>query len=222
MPTQHFEQLEAYILKRHPYRENHYLLDLFTEEHGRFRAVARLQTRKNYRMTNSWSPFHGLKISGQRKKELATIWDSFIFIPSQLSPSLLMSACYANELILTHLPADFPDRHLYRTYRQTIADPNAPALRRLENNLLTRLYQIPGIISEAAYYRIHHSEYGLAFIPSTSSGYPAELIHPFIEGKDTSHHLLCKSLQQTLLRLYQHDTANTRDTLSALHKLLQK
>lgn len=222
MPTQHFEQTEAYILKRHPYRENHYLLDVFTQEHGRFRAAARLQTRKNYRMTDAWSPFHCLKISGQRKKELATIWDSSVFIPSQLPPSLLMSASYANELILTHMPADFPDPHLYCAYRQTIADPNPSSLRRLENTLLTQLYQMPDIASEAAYYRIHHSEYGLAFMASTSSGYPAELVHPFIAGEDTSQHPLCKSLQQTLLRLYQHDAAHTRDTLSALHKLLQK
>ena len=222
MSTQHFEQIEAYILKRHPYRENHYFLDVFTEEHGRFRAIARLRAQKNYRLTGSLSPFHCLKISGQRKKELATIWESSIFISSQLSPSLLMNACYANELILTHMPTDFSDGHLYHIYQQTIANPSAPALRHLENALLTQLYQIPDIISKAAYYRILHDEYGLVFKASVSSGYPAELIHPFIAGEDTSHHPLCKSLQQTLLRLYQHDTPQTRATLSALQKLLQK
>lgn len=222
MPAQHFEQLEAYILKRHPYRENHYLLDIFTEAHGRFRAVARLHKQKSHRMTDAWAPFHCLCISGQRKRDLASVWDSHITRPSRLPPQQLLHASYANELILTHLPADYPDSHLYKVYRDTIAAPEPPALRQLENALLTQLYPMPELAEEAVTYRIHHGDYGLAFAPATGNGYPANLIHAHIAGEDTSHHPLCKSLQQTLLRLQQHDAANTRSTYTALQKLLQK
>lgn len=222
MPAQHFEQLEAHILKRHPYRENHYLLDIFTEEYGRFRAVARLHKQKNYRMTDHWAPFHCLSISGQRKRDLASVWESHISRPHRLSPALLMNASYANELILTHLPADYSDSHLYTVYRDTIAAPAPAALRQLEHALLAQLYPMPELAETAIAYRIHHGDYGLAFTPATGNGYPADLIHAFIAGEDTSRHPLCKSLQQTLLRLYQHDSGKTRHTASALHKLLQK
>lgn len=222
MPHCQFEQTEAYILKRHPYRENHYLLDIFTEEHGRFRATARLGKQKTYRMTDLLAPFHRLKITGRRKHELATIWDSQIFMACRLPPRLLMNAHYANELILTHLPPDFADPHLYSVYRQTVASPHPQALRQLEYTLLTQLYQIPDITDAGEHYRICHGEYGLSFTAAENNGYPAELIHAFISGQDISKHPLSKPLLQTLLRLHQRDAAQTRHTASALHKLLGK
>lgn len=221
MQRQQFTQTEAYILKRHPYREHHYLLDVFTAEHGRFRASARLPKQKTYRMTDLLAPFHRLHIDGQRKHDLATIWSSHIAAAPAFAPALLLNACYLNELILTHLPQDYADEDIYRTYRETIAAPHPHALRQMEQQLLNSLYQLPDHPEAAPAYRIHSGEYGPYFAPTQQSGYSAELICAFLNHDDISNHPHSKPLLQTLLKLHQSGTAHTLQTATALKQLLK-
>lgn len=221
MHSQQFTQTEAYILKRQPYRENHYLLDVFTAEHGRFRASARLAKQKTYRMTDLLAPFHCLHIDGQRKHELATIWSSHIVASPVFTPNLMLNACYLNELILTHLPQDYPDEALYTTYRLAIADPQPHTLRHMEQQLLHHLYELPEPPEPAPAYRIHSGEHAPVFIPARQDGYPAELIDNFLENMDISAHPHSKSLLQTLLKLHQSGAAHTLHTATALKKLLK-
>lgn len=221
MQRQPFTQTEAYILKRHPYREHHYLLDVFTAEHGRFRASARLAKQKTYRMTDLLAPFHRLHIDGQRKSELATIFASHIAAAPSFPPSLLLNACYINELILTHLPIDYADADIYAAYRQSIADPHPENLRRMEQSLLQNLYQLPDQPEAGSAYRIHTGEYGPFFAPTLREGYPAELIKDLLQERDISSHPHSKSLLQTLLKLHQQGNDHTFQTATALKNLLK-
>lgn len=219
MQRQQFAQAEAYVLKRHPYRENHYLLDIFTAEYGRFRASARLAKQKTYRMTDLLAPFHCLQLEGQRKQELASIFASRIIRRATFPTPLLLNACYLNELILAHLPADYADAGIYAAYQQAIADPQPCALRQLEQILLEQLYQLPQCHDQGRHYRIRSGEHGAELIVA-ADGYPAELIHPFLAGEDISAHPLSKNLLQTLLKLQHSGTNHTHHTASALKKLL--
>lgn len=221
MQQQRFTQTEAYILKRHPYRENHYLLDVFTAEHGRFRASARLPKQKSYRMTDLLAPFHRLHIDGSRKHDLATIVASHIASPPAFPPSMLLNACYLNELILTHLPPDYSDTAIYATYRQALENPQTISLRRLEQQLLQQLYQLPDCPEGGASYRITNGEHGPFFTPTLREGYPAGLIDDLLHGRDISAHPLSQHLLQTLLRLHQQGSDHTRHTAAALKKLLR-
>lgn len=220
MPKQVFEDAEAYILRRHPYRENHYLLDVLTKAHGRFRATARLATRKTHRLTELLSPFHCLSITGEYKHPLASLRESQITVRNTLPPATLMSANYLNELLLAHLPADFPDDMIYAAYKQAIHAPTAQAIRFFEYTLLCQLYQLPELDQRNHYYRIEQSAYGLRFLGHANSGYPADLINALLAGEDLSTHSLGKHLLQTLLALHQQATTKTRTTTHALNKLL--
>lgn len=220
MPKQVFDHTEAYILRRHPYRENHYLLDVLSKAHGRFRATARLAKQKTHRLTELLSPFHCLSITGEYKPPLSSLRESHILVPNALPPASLMSANYLNELIIIHLPADFPDEIIYAAYQKAIHSPTPQAIRSLEYTVLCQLYQIPEIVQCNHYYRIEQDAYGLRFSGHAKSGYPADLIDALLAGEDISAHSLSKHLLQTLLALHQQATTKTRTTTQALHKLL--
>jgi len=70
------EQEPAFALHRKPYKENNYLIDIFSLNFGLFRASARIQQKKTHRKTNNYAPFLLLQISGQRKGELASLWQA--------------------------------------------------------------------------------------------------------------------------------------------------
>lgn len=220
MHRQQFTRTEAYVLKRHPYRENHYLLDLYTADYGRFRATARLAKQKTHRMTDLLAPFHQLQIDGQRKQELATLFSSTIIRPANIPAPLLLNACYLNELILSHLPPDYADAAIYTAYQRAIAHPQPHALRQMEQALLHHLYQTPECHGTSAHYRITSGEHGAEFV-AAANGYPAELIHPFLQETDISAHPLSRHLLQTLLALQHHGETRTRETATALQKLLR-
>lgn len=172
-------------------------------------------------MTDLFAPFHCLQIDGQRKTDLATLFASHIITTPTFPPSLLLNACYLNELILTHLPIDYTEPHLYATYRSAIIHPDAQQLRRMEQHILQNLYQLPDYPESGSAYRIHTGEHGPFFAPTLREGYPAELIDDLLHERDISAHPHSKSLLQTLLKLHQQGSGHTLHTATALKKLLK-
>ena len=122
------EQEPAFALHRKPYKENNYLIDIFSLNFGLFRASARIQQKKTHRKTNNYAPFLLLQISGQRKGELASLWQAEV------------------QYDFTPRPA----RLLQRV--------DAPALRQFEYTLLTHLGLLPEVAHYAEFYRLDFTE----------------------------------------------------------------
>jgi DNA repair protein RecO (recombination protein O) len=132
---------KAFVLHARPYRETSMLIELFTEKAGRIGAVARGGKKKKSALLQ---PFVPLMVDWGGKGELVTLktieTDS---MPLRLSPSILPSAFYLNELLLRVLHWHDPHEYLFEQYANTLrmldADNLEPILRRFEKTLLQEI-----------------------------------------------------------------------------------
>ena len=135
----------AYVLHHRPYRETSSLLELLTEAHGRIGAVARGARQAASRWRGLLQPFRPLLLSWSGRGELVTLTaaegaSGMLGIPA----SRLMSAYYANELLMRLLARSDPQRGVFLAYASVLAElagagPEAPALRLFEKRLLDAL-----------------------------------------------------------------------------------
>jgi len=155
----------AYVLHHRPYRETSSLLELLTEEHGRIGAVARGARLASSRWRGLLQPFRPLLLSWSGRGELVTLTgaepaSAALMIPAER----LMSAWYANELMIRLLGRSDPQRKIFLAYATVLAElagttSEAAALRLFEKRLLDAL------------------GYGLALTHDALTGAPIEPEH---------------------------------------------
>lgn len=135
----------AYLLHAKAYRETSALLDFFTRDRGRQRALARGIRRPGARQRDLMRPFQPLEIGWQGGGELKTLSQGEATAPSwPLQGRPLWCGLYVNELLSLLLPADQATPRLFAYYALTLeqlADPEMEeaALRLFERRLLEEI-----------------------------------------------------------------------------------
>lgn len=131
------------MLHRRPYRESSLLVDLFAQEHGRLRAVARgIRGGKSQAL----QPFVALEVAWSGGGTLKTLTQVEVAAPTAplLTGRALYLGLYVNELLVRLLHEYDPHPALHARYRQLLrelAGPGdaEPLLRRFELALLADL-----------------------------------------------------------------------------------
>lgn len=133
---------QAFVLHVRPYKETSALLDLFTREQGRIRAVLRGYRSKK---GSAARPFNCLEVELRGQGELKSIArlesaGGFLLLQGQR----LMCALYLNELSMRLLPLADPQPQVHEHYHltlQALAAGHAvePLLRSYEWRLLEQL-----------------------------------------------------------------------------------
>ncbi len=216
-----FEQEPAFVLHRKFYKENSYLVDIFSLNHGIFRACARITQKKTHRQTNDYATFRLLHISGQQKGELASLWRAEVQHDFTPKPALLFNAHYLNELLLGLLPLGDAAPVLFQQYLRVLPQADASALRQFEYALLAHLGLIPALAGEAPFYQFDFSGDTAALLPA-ASGYARENLVALLYGAPNWQHPETRQLLQTLVRFYsgRHLAGRTRQTTLALRHIL--
>ncbi|UJF23713.1 DNA repair protein RecO [Suttonella sp. R2A3] len=216
-----FNQDRVVVLKRQPYRENHYLVELFHHALGRFRASARIPKQKQYRFTDNLALFNEILIDGRRKSELANIWQADIARRMNLTPKNRLHAHYLNELLLTNLPYEDPAPELYEAYFASLAKPDAAAFRLFEYRLIDHLGLIPEVHGDSTHYLLSFY-HGTAQLHAAEQGFERSLVLALSEHRvsDILAHHQSKALHRLILS--QHNPRqHTRNTTQALQQLIK-
>jgi len=132
----------AFILHSRPYKETSALVDLFTVQHGRLRAVLRGARGKVGSLARPFVPLD-LELRGRGELKSVSRLES-AGIANLLSGDALFSGLYLNELLIRLLPAEDPQPGLFEHYRLTLEAlaarrPLEPLLRAIEWRLLDDL-----------------------------------------------------------------------------------
>lgn len=209
-----------FILKRAPYRENQYLLDIFSASQGKLRASAYIARIKQYRNHDALSPFHLLTGELKQKNDWITLQQVEIHTRCHLTGQSYLNACYINELLLQLLPPHFPTPSLFEHYQHCIHQPDALALRTIELALITELDCLPEIQETSEYYYLDQSQEPARFIPATQ-GYPRAALLALKNGQLPDNFHDTRNLLQTILAtLPQSKTLRTKNASLSLHHLL--
>jgi len=156
----------AFILHSRPYKETSALLDIFSPQQGRIRAVLR---RARTAFGGVAQPFIPLDIELRGRGELKTLSRlEALAPPLKLSGERLFSALYLNELLMRLLPQADTQPLLFEHYHSALAllesgAPLEPVLRRFEWQLLNELgygfaldqEQCGRPLQADGYYRLH-------------------------------------------------------------------
>ena len=137
----------AFLLHHYPWRDSSRILELLTRSHGRVSVFARAARRSGSGLAAALQPFAELLVSFSLRGEAGQLTGVERGAPAaaQLPASRLMSAYYANELLLRLLPKGDPHPRLYAAYAALVATLAAPhvdpagALRIFEKRLLEEL-----------------------------------------------------------------------------------
>lgn len=137
----------ALVLHRWDYQETSLILDLFTEDNGRVRVVAKGAKRPKSPWRGLAQPFMPLLAEFQGRSDLKTLT---LLEPQQTTQGLLLqgdklySGFYLNELIQRLVPAEAEAPELFQSYfsvlqNMTNSERVEPALRQFEWQLLQHL-----------------------------------------------------------------------------------
>ncbi|SFN64809.1 DNA repair protein RecO [Xenorhabdus japonica] len=136
----------AFVLHGRPYSETSLLLDVFTENEGRIRILAKGARSRRSNLKGCLQPFTPLLIRWSGRGEIKTLRDAEpISLALPLSGSVLYSGLYVNELLSRVLEQGTAYPALFFDYLQCLqilaASEYTPeyALRRLELALLTNM-----------------------------------------------------------------------------------
>lgn len=140
-------QLEpAYLLHHHPWRDSSRILEFLTRRHGRVSLFARAARRGGSALAAVLQPFGELLVSWSGRGEAGQLTAAERLAPSRpLAGDRLMSAFYANELLIRLLPRHDPHPALFAAYGRLLEglhDPSAVTtrvLRLFEKRLLGEL-----------------------------------------------------------------------------------
>jgi DNA repair protein RecO (recombination protein O) len=129
----------GYVLHAYPYRETSLLLQVWTQKHGRFAAIAKGARRPKSASRGLLVPFQPLALTWFGRGEVKTIKaaePSGAALP--LAGANLMSGFYLNELLLKLIHRDDPHEGLWDAYDEAIASLRA----------LSRLaFGVPGLVA---------------------------------------------------------------------------
>jgi DNA repair protein RecO (recombination protein O) len=112
----------GYVLHTYPYRETSLILQLWTEAHGRFAAVAKGARRPKSAARGVLVPFQPLSLAWFGRGELKTLKaaePAGAALP--LAGPSLLSAFYLNELLLKLIHRDDPHERLWIAYDEAIS-----------------------------------------------------------------------------------------------------
>ena len=140
-------QLEpAFLLHHYPWRDSSRILEFLTREHGRVSVFARAARRGGSSLPAALQPFSELLVSWTARGEAGQLTGAErVRAAAPIEGDRLMSAFYANELLVKLLPRHDPHPALYDAYGVLIArlaDPDegpVRALRLFEKRLLEEL-----------------------------------------------------------------------------------
>jgi DNA repair protein RecO (recombination protein O) len=140
-------QLEpAYLLHHQPWRDSSRILEFITRTHGRVSVFARAARRGGSALPAALQPFSEILVSWSARGDAGQLTGAErVGAPLALGGDRLMSAFYANELLLKLLPRHDPHPALYDAYAMLLnrlhgeADDPARALRLFEKRLLEEL-----------------------------------------------------------------------------------
>ena len=112
----------GYVLHSYPYRETSLLLQLWTERHGRFAAIAKGARRPKSAARGVLVPFQPLALSWFGRGEVKTLKSAEPAGPAlPLAGPSLLSAFYLNELLLKLIHRDDPHETLWAAYDEAVA-----------------------------------------------------------------------------------------------------
>lgn len=119
----------AYVLHRRPYRETSFLVELFTQQHGRLAVVARGVRKARSATQGLLQPFTPLLVSWSGKGELMTLTD--VELGGETTPlqgECLFAGFYLNELLMGLLQKWDAHPQLYDFYQATLEALQSPTL----------------------------------------------------------------------------------------------
>lgn len=135
----------SFVLHTKPYRDTSLIVDLFTLNHGRVRAVARSARGLRSRFKNQLRPFIGLLTTWSGKSDLVTLSQAETHNAFyDFEGNTLISGLYLNELLVRTLHLHDPQPELFVAYQKSLAklmhgeDQEKP-LRLFEKTLLSEL-----------------------------------------------------------------------------------
>lgn len=138
-------QQPAFILHRRYYQERSLLLEVFSRDYGRLGVIAYGAAATRSRLKGLLQPFTPLSLSWNNRGELARLQDAEeLGMPLVLLHSKVLAGLYVNELLVRLLPRHDPQSQLFTFYSAllsilTSTEPEEPALRRFEKQLLDEL-----------------------------------------------------------------------------------
>ena len=120
----------AHVLHRRPYRENSFLVELFTQDHGRMTVIAKGVRNTKGSNQGLLQPFIPLLVSWAGKSELVTLTHTEVggeVIP--LKGDRLFAGFYLNELLMGLLEKWDAHTALYNYYSNTITELRSGELK---------------------------------------------------------------------------------------------
>lgn len=110
----------GFILNRRPFRDNSYLVDLFTRTSGRITCVARVAKKRGKIMSGTLEPFRQLRLDWIGRGEVQTLTMAEEQSRFHLSADILCKALYLNELLLKLIPKFAPAEETFVCYQQAL------------------------------------------------------------------------------------------------------
>ena len=135
----------AYVLHATPFQNSSLIVDLFTLDYGRVRAVSKGARGAKSRTRSLLQPFQPLLVSLSGRSELKTLTAvEAMHEALRLEATRLYSGLYVNELLTRLLQNQEEHRTLYGAYRDTLvalrgSAPVETVLRHFELSLLAEL-----------------------------------------------------------------------------------
>ncbi|HLD17412.1 MAG TPA: DNA repair protein RecO [Coxiellaceae bacterium] len=137
---------KVFILHRRPYRNTSFILELFSERHGRVAVVAKSARGPKSRYRSQLELFTPLLVSWSGRGELKHLgYVELQPLSVSLAGKALLCAFYLNELLLKLLQPHDAHSDLFHYYQQTLLHLSAsqetiePGLRLFEKHLLDEL-----------------------------------------------------------------------------------
>jgi DNA repair protein RecO (recombination protein O) len=139
------ESVHAFVLHRRPYSETSFIVELWTEEHGRVGVMARGERKRSAQGRGALQPFQLLNVSWRGRGELPNLVDCEAeSMALRLQGKKLISALYVNELLMRLLQRHDPHPSLWQPYADVLQALNTeasaePPLRIFEKRLLASI-----------------------------------------------------------------------------------
>ena len=135
----------AFILHRYPFQNTSLIVDLFTLNFGRQRAIVKGGRASKFKSRSLLQPFQPVLVSLSGRGELKTLVGIESSAASiDLKGEYLYSGLYVNELLIRLLEGDIEHDLLFRIYQEALLGLQAggniePMLREFELELLSNL-----------------------------------------------------------------------------------
>ncbi len=207
----------AYVLHRTPFQNTSLLVDFFTLDYGRVRAVAKGARREKSKYRPLLQPFQPLLVSVSGRGEVKTVTGVETGLAAiLLQGGRLFSGFYVNELLTRLLHNHEEHTVLYKHYQETLValqggESIETVLRRFELNLLTELGYAINLEEDFRSHEAIDPDSQYRFTPDMGF----ELLHPD-DANDSP-----RSFQgRHLVRLREMDLQD-RDTAKSAKRLLR-